>query len=222
MHETLRRAHAADGRAGAIRRARPASRSPSSSPRARTSAQRDGNRRLSLHASRLQRSLRARRVARRGAVARADTAPARSSRCSGRRWTTSGVEQLLRPQGSRTRARRAARPCCPTGSPRALLEHARRGAVALAGRAAARRPPSRDRDAGALPAPLDRRRGLQEGGGDRWRREPRGGRSAYDGEPAPSGALSLRRDARRIRSHWRLQFSLGLGDRSRRGHRGGG
>ncbi len=69
-------------------------------------------------------------------------------------------------------------------------------------------------------AAVDGRRRLQEGRGHRRRRQPGRGRSANDGEPAAQAALSVRRDARRVRSDRRLQLPLGLGH-GPRGRTGG-
>src|SRR5690606_21692068 len=71
-------------------------------------------------------------------------------------------------------------------------------------------------------APLDRRRGLQEGGGHRWRDRPRRSRPAHAREPASSRPLLVRRGARCVRPHRGLQSPLGLGDRAGGRHRSGG
>ena len=73
-----------------------------------------------------------------------------------------------------------------------------------------------DRGADLLSAALERQRRLQESGGHRRRHQARRRRSQNTREPQGRGAVSLWRDARRVRPHRRPQLLLGVVHRPRR------
>ena len=140
-------------------------------------------------------------------------------------WTALDDGRLgpaLRPSGTRTVGGRAA-----TRAARAAGRRAARRAPAWP--ATVRSPSSAGRSAcgssrcstrGELP--VDWRRGLPEGRGHGRRHQPRGGGSAYAGEPPAPRTLHLRRGAGCVRPDWRLQLPLGLGDGAGGGAWGGG
>ena len=180
-------------------------------------AERLGHRRLPVHPPRLQRPLGSRRLPCRGAIGRGRLARSRHGPLEQIR--REGLAERARARDAQRR-RRAARGTA--GSPgRGALHRGRRRSDALPRAAAARGANPPRRDARPRRAPLVGARGLREGRGHRRRREPRGGRSRHDGEPQAPGALSLRRDPRRVRPDRGLQFPVGVGDGTRGGDRGG-
>ena len=181
--------------------------------RSRRRARRATHRRISVHAPGLQRAVRPRRVARRGAIARGGRRTGARSRCSGRRLSDGDWEAALRPRGTRT----------VLAAVGAELPH--RLAEALVAAAMSIRP-CRSRNS-AEPSALRLIDTLVRGplpwtGDEGYKKaEVTGGGvglaeidPAHDGKPPAQGTVSLRRDARCLRPDRRLQLSVGVGDRT--------